>query len=400
MTAWAPIDAIIAFLGVVLVPRWWLLWGAANVDAARRVGAPDIAVGGTITVLIPAYEEEVVIAATVLSVLASDHKDLDVIVIDDGSKDRTGKIVESLAQRDPRVRLLTMSPNGGKSRALNAGLAAARSAFVVTIDADTTVRPDTVRRLVGPLFADARTGAVAGNIKVGNRASLLGIWQSIEYVTALHFDRRAQAATGCITTVPGACGAFRREAVLAAGGWSPLTVTEDTDLTLAIQRSGWRVAFEPRAVADTEAPSDWSGLWRQRSRWTLGYLQCLAVHRGAFLRYGTLGWWGLPNLLLSQLILPLLFPFVVFAPQRLAAWFDPTATAWGVLTWLATELGIGLWAYTIDGERRSELLHLPVFRTVWPLFAWAAFLVAAARFLARAAPTWDRVPRLGAGLTR
>ena len=175
--------------------------------------------------------------------------------------------------------------NSGKPKALNAGIRAAKHEIIIMIDGDTVFEPDTVRLLAQP-FADPTVGAVAGNVKIANRDELIGRMQHIEYVVGFNIDRRVQDVTGSIITVPGAGGAFRRKALLQVGGMSTDTLAEDTDLTIALGRAGWRVVFEERARAWTEAPATMAQLWKQRYRWSYGTMQAMWKHRRAVRREG------------------------------------------------------------------------------------------------------------------
>ncbi|MES2124778.1 MAG: glycosyltransferase [Gemmatimonadota bacterium] len=263
----------------------------------------------SVSIIVPAYNEERVIAQTVASLLEQDYAgDLEIVVVDDGSPDGTANRVRAAFGRDPRVSLI-VKPNGGKASALNAGIASARGEIVIGLDADTLFARDTVTQLVAPL-ADARVGAVAGNAKVGNRVNLVTRWQALEYVTSQNLDRRAFALLDCITVVPGAVGAWRKQLVLEAGGFSGDTLAEDQDLTLAIGRRGHRVAYASSAVAWTEAPDTLATLARQRFRWAFGTLQCAWKHRDLLFRpsAGTLGLVALPNVWIFQLL------FAVIAP--------------------------------------------------------------------------------------
>src|SRR5207245_3917619 len=162
--------------------------------------------------------------------------------------------------------------NGGEASALDLGVAQATGEIVVAVDADTRLAPGAIEAPVGAL-GDARGGAVAGNAKVGNRINLVTRWQAVEYVTSQNLDRRAFALLNCITVVPGAVWAWRRQLVLDAGGFSDQTMAEDQDLTLALLARGWRIAYADNAVAYTEAPDTLQGLSRQRFRWSFGTLQ-------------------------------------------------------------------------------------------------------------------------------
>jgi peptidoglycan-N-acetylglucosamine deacetylase len=263
-----------------------------------------------VTVMIPAYNEETVIVDTVRSALASVYPKLEILVIDDGSTDRTAELVRANFGRDPRVRLL-LQPNRGKPAALNHALAEATGEIVVSIDADTIVDPEAVPRLVRH-FANPKVGAVAGNVKVMNRNKWLTRWQALEYITSQNLEKRAFDLLNCIPVVPGAAGAWRTDLLRANGGFSGDTVAEDTDLTLTIRRSGWKILYDEEAIGRTEVPDTVEALIRQRFRWTFGTLQAVWKHRDAVgkPRYGTLGWIAIPNIFLFQIILPLVSPVI------------------------------------------------------------------------------------------
>jgi cellulose synthase/poly-beta-1,6-N-acetylglucosamine synthase-like glycosyltransferase len=264
--------------------------------------------GETVSVLIPAYNEEKVIALTVDRILSSDYKNLEVLVIDDGSADHTAEVVRTRFAGEKRVTLISI-PNGGKANALNLGLRQATGTVVVALDADTQFNADTISRLVR-WFADPEVGAVAGNAKVGNRINMITRWQALEYIVAQNLERRALSVLDTLTVVPGAVGAWRREALLEMGGFPADTLAEDQDLTIAIQTVGYRVLFDTSAIAWTEAPATFGGLGKQRFRWSFGTLQCLWKYRRITFnpRYGELGMVALPQVWLFQIILTTLAP--------------------------------------------------------------------------------------------
>ncbi|MBI3791570.1 MAG: glycosyltransferase [Gemmatimonadetes bacterium] len=263
----------------------------------------------SVDVLVPAYNEEKVIARTIESLLAQRYAgQLRVIVVDDGSPDRTFEVAREAFGVDPRVDLVR-KPNGGKASALNLALSRSTAEVLVCLDADTIFETETMARLVEPLH-DPRVAAVAGNAKVGNRVNLVTRWQALEYVTSQNTDRRAFATLNCITVVPGAVGAWRRSAVIEAGGFSDDTLAEDQDLTLALRRQGHVIAYADDAIAWTEAPDTLRALAKQRFRWSFGTLQCAWKHLGALFnpRYGTLGFVALPNTWVFQLLFAALSP--------------------------------------------------------------------------------------------
>lgn len=287
----------------------------AMIALAMRQRRASVAAGSfapPVSVMIAAYNEEKVIASTLGALLQSDYAGaMEILVVDDGSTDRTAAEVEAVSRRDSRVRLLRQD-NLGKARALRAGLAAARHEIVVTLDADTQFQSDTVRELVAPLH-DSKVGAVSGHAKVGNRGTFIARCQDLEYTCGFNLDRRAYHHLNCITVVPGAVSALRRSAVQAAGGISTDTLAEDTDLTLCLHRLGYRVAYAPEAVAWTEAPESFRALAKQRFRWAFGTLQCLWKHRDlVFSGQGNraLGWFSLPGLWFFQIVLVAVGPLV------------------------------------------------------------------------------------------
>ena len=264
-----------------------------------------------VAVLIPAYNEETVIVRTIHSVLNSDYKNLHVIVIDDGSSDRTAEVAcEAYAAeiKAGHVRVLT-KPNAGKAAALNYALDRMSEEIYVGIDADTVIAADAISKLI-PHFEDPMIGAMAGNAKVGNRVNLWTRWQALEYITSQNFERRALDLFHVVTVVPGAIGAWRTAPVKAAGGYPLNTVAEDADLTMNLLEQGLKVDYEDRALAFTEAPIDMKGLMRQRFRWSFGTLQAVWKHRAAFVRNKAMGLFALPNILIFQMFLPLVSPFI------------------------------------------------------------------------------------------
>jgi peptidoglycan-N-acetylglucosamine deacetylase len=264
-----------------------------------------------VAVLVPAYNEETVIVRTIRSVLNSDYKNLHVIVIDDGSTDRTAEVAcQAYASeiKAGRVRVLT-KPNAGKAAALNYALERLSEEIYVGIDADTVIAADAITKLI-PHFEDPAIGAMAGNAKVGNRVNLWTRWQALEYITSQNFERRALDLFHVVTVVPGAIGAWRTAPVKAAGGYPLNTVAEDADLTMNLLEQRWKVDYEDRALAFTEAPIDAKGLMRQRFRWSFGTLQAVWKHRAAFVTNKAMGLFALPNILIFQMLLPLVSPFI------------------------------------------------------------------------------------------
>ncbi|MBB4840219.1 cellulose synthase/poly-beta-1,6-N-acetylglucosamine synthase-like glycosyltransferase/spore germination protein YaaH/peptidoglycan/xylan/chitin deacetylase (PgdA/CDA1 family) [Sphingomonas kyeonggiensis] len=301
------------FVAIALGIARALVLAALAVNGNRRKNrpvAPAIDQGRFVSVLIPAYNEAKVIENSIRRVLASEQVNVEVIVLDDGSKDGTSDVVRNAFSAEPRVKLLTLE-NGGKARALNKGLEIARGDIVIALDADTQFEPLTIARLAR-WFEDDEIGAIAGNAKVGNRINLVTRWQAVEYVTSQNLERRALASLDAIMVVPGAVGAWRKAALDDVGGYPVDTLAEDQDLTIAIQRKGWRVGYDIDAVAWTEAPESFGALAKQRFRWAFGTLQCLWKHR-AILRTrkpAGLALVGIPQAWVFQIAFALISPLI------------------------------------------------------------------------------------------
>jgi cellulose synthase/poly-beta-1,6-N-acetylglucosamine synthase-like glycosyltransferase/peptidoglycan/xylan/chitin deacetylase (PgdA/CDA1 family)/spore germination protein YaaH len=266
-----------------------------------------------VAVLIPAYNEEKVIVRTIRSVMMSNYKNIRILVIDDGSKDKTYEMARAAYPKDIESGRLTVltKPNGGKADALNYALDHVDEEIYVGIDADGVIAHDAITRLV-PHFANPKIGAVAGNAKVGNRVNLWTRWQALEYITSQNFERRALDLFDVVMVVPGAIGAWRTEAVKAGHGYHPDTVAEDADLTMNLLEQGYSVIYEDQALAFTEAPVNADGLMRQRFRWSFGILQAIFKHRGAIQKHRAMGLFALPNILIFQIMLPLVSPLIDF----------------------------------------------------------------------------------------
>jgi peptidoglycan-N-acetylglucosamine deacetylase len=410
---------LVFFLGDVLMSGRLLSIGAlATFDRLRTpapVGGPDFK--PAVTIIIPAFNEEKVIENTVRSALASDYPKLRTIVVDDGSKDATSAVVrEKFAKEiaDGRVLLLTKA-NAGKAEALNHALKYTDDEIYVGIDADTVIAPTAISILV-PHFADPKVAAVAGNAKVGNRVNLWTRWQALEYITSQNFERRALNVFGAVSVVPGAIGAWRVSAVRQAGGYHTDTVAEDADLTMSLLEKGWRVVNEDRALAFTEAPTTANGLMRQRFRWSFGILQAVWKHGAAIRRRSRLGWIALPNIIIFQILLPLVSPFIdimfLFGLLEYVAarYFHPESTdpssierlAFFFAIFLAIDFVTSALAFLLErrvegtGEDAQLLLHLWLQRFSYRQLFSAVLAKTVKRAIDGKPFAWDKLERTAA----
>jgi cellulose synthase/poly-beta-1,6-N-acetylglucosamine synthase-like glycosyltransferase/peptidoglycan/xylan/chitin deacetylase (PgdA/CDA1 family) len=298
------------FIGIFLSIGRMVFMGTLASIQVRRNALNTKRAGGKplVSVIVPAYNESVNAVRTVTNLLKSDYPAFEIIFVNDGSKDDTYEKVKNAFAGNEKVKVFD-KPNGGKASALNYGIQHAAGEFVVCIDADTQLRTDAISKLMES-FTNDDIGAVAGNVKVGNEVNMLTRWQSIEYITAQNFDRRAFDVLNCITVVPGAIGAFRKQAITDAGGFTSDTLAEDCDLTVRILRSGYDVTTNNAAISMTEAPEKLGQFLKQRFRWCFGVMQTFWKHRDACFnaKYKALGWVALPNILIFQIILPLFAP--------------------------------------------------------------------------------------------
>ena len=298
-----------------------------------------------VSVLVPSYNEEKVIRRTIENLLLSTYKNFEIVVIDDGSTDKTAEIANEFAAKNNKIRVLKKE-NGGKFTALNLGFEDSKAEIIVTIDADTIVLPDTIHNLVIP-FHDESVDAVCGNVQVGNVKNLITGFQAVEYVTTQNYDRRAFDALNCISVVPGATGAWKKSKVLEAMGYSGDTLTEDADLTLTMLEHGAKIVYMPSAKSVTETPDTVSTLFKQRFRWSFGTFQTLWKHRKSFFK-GSLGSVAMPNMFVFQVLFPILSPIgdIVFILALIRG--DMPAIIAGYILFLLMDLTGSLIAFTLE----------------------------------------------------
>ncbi len=272
-----------------------------------------------VTVIIPAYNEAKVIGKTLKSVLASDYPNLKVVVVDDGSKDQTAEVIEEFVQKNKRVTLIRQS-NHGKWFAEDRALSYIDTPIFVIVDADTLLRRDAIKLLVQP-FCDDAVGAVAGTVEIGNRDNVITACQVIEYKFTQSVMRRAYEVINGILVVPGAIGAWRKDAVIQSGLVSGDTITEDADLTVALHRSGYKVVYTPAAKSYTEAPNSVRAFLQQRLRWSLGMLQVAWKHKRSIIEGQPVGFISILDAVWFRLISSFVYPLVdVIVVSTLAFW--------------------------------------------------------------------------------
>lgn len=348
---------------------------------------------GPVSVIVPAYNEAAGIERCLRSMARSAYEDpIEIILVDDGSTDGTADIAGRL---DLPVTIVRQG-NAGKAEALNAGVRRASHDVLVFADADTVFEPGTIAELVAPL-QDRFVGAVAGNVKVASRRRLLGLIQHCDYVLASSLDRRMYDVLNCMLTIPGAAGAFRRTAITDAGGVPTHTLAEDTDLTIAIGRAGWRVRYAAQARAWTEAPATLGQLWSQRHRWTYGMLQVLWKYRRLLISprgNRTLAWIGLPYLFAMGCVLPLVSPMAdVYIV--LTAWTSPGHAARIWISFLVLQTLLTACAFALDAERLRELWTIPVQLLFYRQFMYLVMIHSMATAVTGVRLRWHKLTRIG-----
>jgi poly-beta-1,6 N-acetyl-D-glucosamine synthase len=351
-----------------------------------------------VSVLVPAYNEGIVIQASIRSLVRLDYPHYEILVIDDGSRDDTharAKVFEG-RHGNADVRVIHQE-NGGKAHALNTGIRHARGSLIVCMDGDSTLEPQTLRRAVRH-FADPGIGAVAGSVKVVNRTSLLARLQALEYVEGLNMVRNAQAFFRAVNIVPGPIGMFRRDALLAIGGYESDTFAEDCDLTLRLLAAGWQIQYEPAAIAYTEAPEGLLDLLKQLYRWTRGILQAIAKHRGALVdpRRGLVLGATLWYMIFEGILWPIanVFGHALFA--LLAASYGaalPLVIWWAQLTVL--DLAAALYCVVVEEESLSLVPGALLYRAFFALTIDVSKVFATFEEVLKLRMDWGKLQRIG-----
>ncbi len=393
--------ALAVFLFALLF-RYCTVLGAAFVFVARYTPRVSRPFAPFVSIIIPVYNEDKILEHSILSLLELDYKQYEIIIVDDGSTDATAAVGRTLVGfqdgRYGKVRVSLISkPNGGKSSALNAGIQFSKSEFVLCMDGDSQLTPDTLKLSVRH-FLDPGVGAVAGNVKVHNRKRVLSKLQALEYVEGLNMLRSAQSALGLVNIIPGPIGMFRKEAIQSAGWYSSDTYAEDADLTLNLRFAGWRIVYEPGAVSFTEAPELLHQLLKQRYRWTRGILQSIRKHRRHLFR---------PNLDFSNTVVlwSLFYEALIWPTMNIFAnaFFIIVALFFGLSTTIALwwaaiallDVMTALYCVAVDREQLSLLPYALIYRIVFLLIVDVAKFGATIEEVIGVRMTWGKLERIG-----
>ncbi|MFB0562341.1 MAG: glycosyltransferase family 2 protein [Candidatus Lokiarchaeia archaeon] len=407
LTDWQLFYQILFLIGIVFVVisdaliiplAFYHYFKTRKLDEKIKFWAP-------ITILIPAYNEEVNLARTIESVYNARYKgDKEIIVINDGSTDKTREIAEKYVEKG--MCELINRKNGGKTAAINTGLVSARGEIIVVIDGDGIIKENALEEVVKK-FQRPEVGAVAGNIKVGNRHNVITKIQHLEYLRDINIPRRAFNVLKTVMVVPGPLGAFRRDVLYSVGTYDKDTKTEDFDLTIKLLKSQRpEIDVSQTAIAWTESPTTWGGLFKQRLRWYGGMLETLRKHRDAttfsFAKYGNLGRFGGWYTFVSLTLIPLLELFIFAALIGYLAMLVlglpvslPTLLI-SFVSFIGIEMGLTFIALAMERENLLHGLWAPVFIFPYRQFLNVIKILAFLRVHIFKKPIkWDKVERKG-----
>lgn len=374
---WTAARLLLAFVALypVCTAALWIAGGLLFrlFDERHAAEEPDGGWPG-VSVLIPAYNEEAVIATSVAAALGSDYPELEVLVLDDGSTDGTERAALEAIAGDPRCRVLRDPVNRGKADQLNVGFNQARHELVAVTDADAHMHPQALKMLVARMSRSPLLAAVAGAPHVTNRGRFLLALQVLESAAIIGLIRRTQSLTGRVGIVAGVLGLFRRDRVLAVGGYDSQMATEDIDLTWKLLLEGWQTAYEPRALIGMEVPHSLGALWMQRKRWARGQGEALHVHLREILRWRNHQMWLLSLEALASLfwIVALVLSLVA---SVLAIWLSEEddvfgfAFAWGIAIAVVATIQV-LVALGLQHDYDRTIFRSLLVGSVYPIAYW------------------------------
>jgi poly-beta-1,6 N-acetyl-D-glucosamine synthase len=357
--------------------------------ARRRRGYPPL-----VSIIIPAYNEGLTLENCVASLVTQTYHCYEIIIVDDGSTDDTLAIARRLAETHRNIWALSMERNGGKAAALNHGIQRAHGSIVVSIDADSHFLVDTVEQLVLS-FEDPTVAAVGGNVRVANRKPTLSKHQALEYITGLTLQRRAFAHLGCMQVISGAVGAFRKDILLKIGGYSKDTIVEDMDVTIELAKRGYKVIYNPHAIAYTEAPESVSDFLKQRYRWTYGGFQVIAKHRDELFRKHRLGIIGLPYFAIFPWVDVIVSFLLLSAIVRAVLLQDPLGLALFYLVMCSLQMGLTLFALIVDKEDKKLVRLVAIDSLFYTHLISYTTVRAGINYLLRKKVTWNKLQRQG-----
>jgi poly-beta-1,6 N-acetyl-D-glucosamine synthase len=312
-----------------------------------------------ISLIVPAFNEEITIKNSIQSLIELDYPNYEIIIIDDGSTDNTLEVAKKF--ESSRVKVIHQK-NQGKANALNTGIINSKGEIIVTVDADTTLKNDSLKKIAGRFAKNSKIGAVAGNVKVIPENSLLNVIQGTEYTVGINLFRKAQSMLGCVMIVPGPIAALKREAVEKAGFFSDDTFAEDFDITMKVLKNGYKVEYEDEAISYTDAPKNLEDLMKQRRRWYRGLVQVLDKHRNLYfsIKHGLFGTFALPNLWFDA-ILPILNVALLLSALIAGFFGAASISILGLVVIFLVQIIVGIFAVSLDPQPRlRDFLAIPL----------------------------------------
>jgi len=311
-----------------------------------------------ISLIVPAFNEAKTIQSCVQSLQELNYPNYEVIVVDDGSTDNTFEE----ASRCTGVKIIRQE-NQGKPKALNNGINASTGEIIVTVDADTTIDKDALGQIAKRFSSNEKLGAVAGNVKVNPERKIINAVQSAEYATGINLIRKGQSVLGCVMIVPGPIAALKREAVEKVGCFSDDTFAEDFDITAKILKAGYRVEYEEKSLAYTDAPKNTEDLIKQRRRWYRGMMQVLDKHKDMYLnpKFGMAGLFGIPNLWFDAFSPFLNIGFLLYTVLMWILTRDFSSSLTGMIIFLFVALAMGIVGLSLEPKpEKRNYLALPI----------------------------------------
>ena len=345
----------ILIIAIFRLDTWIILALAYNLKGSvQHIGSFPL-----ISLIVPAFNEEITIKKSIQSLIELDYPNYEIIVIDDGSTDKT--LEEAKKFETSRVKVIHQR-NQGKANALNTGTKNSKGEIIITVDADTTLKKDSLKKISARFAKNSQIGAIAGNVKVIPENSLLNIIQGTEYTIGINLIRKAQSMLGCVMIVPGPIAALKREAIEKAGFFSDDTFAEDFDITMKILKQGYKVEYEDKAISYTDAPKNLEDFMKQRRRWYRGMLQVLDKHRNLYLskKHGLFGMFGVPNLWFDT-ISPILNLALILFALLTGFLIGESISILGLVVFFGVQLAVGIFAVSLDPQPKlRDFLGLPL----------------------------------------
>jgi len=395
------IVSLVLFL-IILLVRYFIILALAYLYVNEYTFLEENNFSLFVSIIVPAFNEAKILKQSLQSLLNLNYRTYEIIVVNDGSTDNTSEIAESfVGYRQGKLNQIKITlinkENGGKANALNAGIKYSNAEFVLCMDGDSQLSPDSLKRAVRH-FKDQKIGAVAGNVKVLNRRKFLTDLQALEYIEGLNMARSAQSYIRAVNIIPGPIGLFRKSTIIQAGFYSSDTFAEDADLTLKILAKGWKIYYEPRAISFTEAPSSFQQLLKQRYRWTRGIIQSIRKHKKQLVN---------PTINLRNTIIlwSMVYEALIWPPMNIAAhlFFIVAALVFGfssliIFWWIALALLdfiSALYRIAVEKEEARLLPYTIIYRMFFILVIDICKAMSTVEEFLGIRMTWGKLERTG-----